>query len=556
MATDDQELLAKISALAGKLRPEYVCSLQSQLTFSTGQINRHKSAQIPDHQNSSSRGGYRGGNEVRFAIDNHATDRHEGYSEASSGWRPSRGSYSSRGYTRRGRPQVHRNRTLVLNSNVALPANDENEAHNSDGHEAPPASAATPPGWVTKTDRHLQLINTSIFEKESQNRAKAMEETRKQKLRQRDEIEKSKLNKHLNRSSAVIGYGIDSRAASQHSIHEINVQGIQFRIAKDGSKLVKVPSKYSLYWRREFRLDYSSGISLLCLGDLNAAKATPKVVMVGGVKFYRSKNGNLFRAGIIKAHRYGRPLHHHFIIDSILKNTDVLEYSRSGVVKKIHEPCKMFTTTGNPLPQIPYWHCSIKRRATRVSANTSFLLLGTCSKGPRCRYVHDPSKVAVCKEFLLRSSCPSGDSCDLSHDLTPERTPFCVHFGKGNCSNPSCHYAHVRVSPGALVCAAFGRYGYCEKGSSCSERHVHECPDFSNTGKCTTKGCKLPHRHKASVMRATVGSADEDNSDLSSDDEEDEIDSDDVDSDDLDGEFMNDGEPDLGSFQQDFVKFS
>lgn len=57
-------------------------------------------------------------------------------------------------------------------------------------------------------------------------------------------------------------------------------------------------------------------------------------------------------------------------------------------------------------------------------------------------------------------------------------------------------------------------------------------------------------------MRATVGSADEDNSDLSSDDEEDEIDSDDVDSDDLDGEFMNDGEPDLGSFQQDFVKFS
>jgi hypothetical protein len=38
--------------------------------------------------------------------------------------------------------------------------------------------------------------------------------------------------------------------------------------------------------------------------DDNTAKATPKTATVGGVKFYRSKNGNLYRSGIVKAQRY------------------------------------------------------------------------------------------------------------------------------------------------------------------------------------------------------------------------------------------------------------
>jgi len=193
-----------------------------------------------------------------------------------------------------------------------------------------------------------------------------------------------------------------------------------------------------------------------------------------------------------------------------------------------------------------------------VSANITVRYLGSCTNGPRCRYIHDPAKVAVCVEFLLKGSCPSGDSCDLSHELTPQRTPTCLHFAKGNCSNPNCRYTHIRVSSTAPVCRDFGIYGYCDKGLNCEERHVHECPDFSNTGKCTTKGCKLPHRHKASVMRANTGSAEEE-SDVSSDEDDEEIDSDDVDSDDLDGEFFGDedGEPDVDiPMQQDYVHLS
>jgi hypothetical protein len=136
-----------------------------------------------------------------------------------------------------------------------------------------------------------------------------------------------------------------------------------------------------------------------------------------------------------------------------------------------------------------------------------------------------------------------------------------LHFAKGNCSNPNCRYTHVRVSPTALVCRAFGIYGYCEKGASCTERHVNECPDFSNTGTCTTKGCKLPHRHKASVMRNITArngeSSTEESSDMSSDDEDDEIGSDDVDSDDLDEEFFGDEDGNIDSdipMQQDYVQ--
>lgn len=137
-----------------------------------------------------------------------------------------------------------------------------------------------------------------------------------------------------------------------------------------------------------------------------------------------------------------------------------------------------------------------------------------------------------------------------------------MHFAKGNCSNPSCRYTHVRVSPTAPVCRPFGIYGFCEKGLNCTDRHVHECPDFSNTGLCNIKGCKLLHRSKASIIRRNTARGDqqgeEGNSDLSSDEDQDELNSDDVDSDDLDEEYFGqeDGENDPSiPAQQDFVHF-
>jgi hypothetical protein len=90
---------------------------------------------------------------------------------------------------------------------------------------------------------------------------------------------------------------------------------------------------------------------------------------------------------------------------------------------------------------------------------------------------------------------------------------------------------------------------------------VNECPDFSNTGECKTKGCKLLHRYKASVIRKNAALADhggdEGDSDLSSDEDQDEIDSDDVDSDEVDEEFFggDNGTADTDVLmQEDFVQ--
>lgn len=70
--------------------------------------------------------------------------------------------------------------------------------------------------------------------------------------------------------------------------------------------------------------------------------------------------------------------------------------------------------------------------------------------------------------------------------------PHCLHFPY--CTRgESCMYSHVHVSPSAKVCKDFVLLGWCEKGLECRERHVWECPEFSEKGTCRRKGCKLPH---------------------------------------------------------------
>jgi hypothetical protein len=181
--------------------------------------------------------------------------------------------------------------------------------------------------------------------------------------------------------------------------------------------------------------------------------------------------------------------------------------------------------------------------------------------GPRCPYIHDASKVAVCRDFLRNGHCSQGQFCDLSHDLTYERIPACVHFLRGNCSKQPCKYPHVHVNPAAPICKVFTKLGYCSKGVSCQERHVFECPDYSETGKCDNPNCRLPHVDRAGQLRqqasedATSNRSPQDttSTDIPS---EPPLEDSDVDSDDLD-ELMLDSE-DIDqtlSQQQDFVHF-
>ncbi|KAM3507708.1 hypothetical protein MY11210_007046 [Beauveria gryllotalpidicola] len=402
MSGEERELLDRISALAG-------------------QINRHKNQQAGFQPSQNSRS-------LR-----QQNPRYRGTT------------YRGRGY-RIGHPPVHRHRTLNLNTH----------ASSSESSPSTPLSTSDNALWVSKTDRHKQLINANIYQQQAQSRAQAIEETRKRKLTRQHNSERARFNKFLQQSQG--------SSIQNHEQPEIMIESIRFLVRDGGKKLVRAA-------------DNSSDAPL-----------TPKTTAVAGVRFHRTKTGNLVAHRVVKDHR------------------------RPGAVKKVDEPCKIFSTTGS------------------------------CSKGPSCRYQHDPNKVAVCKDFLKEGRCINGEHCDLSHELTMERVPNCLHFAKGNCSNPNCQYSHSAVLATAPVCEDFGYRGYCGKGGECTERHVYECPAFSNTGTCKTKGCKLPHRERASLLRNQVRQEqDATMQDVSSEEEPDN--SDDVDSDDV-AEFLQADEDD------------
>ncbi|KAI4863889.1 hypothetical protein F4820DRAFT_425362 [Hypoxylon rubiginosum] len=421
---EDQELMARIGQLAGK-------------------INRHKAQRDGIHPDPiyPSRGTYRAAPY------------------------PPRGGYGGRA---RALP-AYRNKTLVLNGQ-SRPVTETGECTNE-------LSDPATPSWVTKTDRHLQLINSNIYEKETQQRVNAMEQTLRLKQAQQNSREKAAFLTSVFQSGAVAnGFGSSNISASATS-YEMFVDGIRFRVVQQGSKLVKAPD------------------------DVNPPSATPKIATIGGVRFHRTKHGNLVRHGIVKAQRF------------------------AGGIKKVNEQCKTFSWTGS------------------------------CPKGPRCRYIHDASKTAVCRDYLLKGKCLQGEDCDLSHDVSEERTPLCVHFAKGNCHNPSCSYVHTEHAPTDPVCRSFGIYGYCEKGAKCPDRHVFECPDFSNTGVCRLKGCKRPHIERASVLRKANRMSPEEMADLSSDDDDAAADSDDVDSDEVEEFIKRDEDDDLDFVQQkDYIE--
>jgi hypothetical protein len=83
--------------------------------------------------------------------------------------------------------------------------------------------------------------------------------------------------------------------------------------------------------------------------------------------------------------------------------------------------------------------------------------------------------------------------------------PHCAHFQKGHCNNPSCAYIHVGVSPDAPVCRAFAMEGYCPKGLACHQKHVHLCPEFAETSKCSNINCRLPHVARKTTDTKTTG---------------------------------------------------
>lgn len=130
---------------------------------------------------------------------------------------------------------------MVLNGNTSTTSVDPKEgAANDENTKINGQLPTTGPAWVSKTDRHLQLINTSVFEKESQQRAKAIEETRQLRLREREERDKKRFTKQLQRSSNN-AFVLPATKSINGTI--VKIEGIGFCVTKNGDKLMKVPGE-------------------------------------------------------------------------------------------------------------------------------------------------------------------------------------------------------------------------------------------------------------------------------------------------------------------------
>jgi hypothetical protein len=87
-------------------------------------------------------------------------------------------------------------------------------------------------GWVSKRDRHMQLINASVYERDADKRIKAIEQTRLSKTVERNAIEIKKVGDHLGFSA------YSSSASGQHNL-EVEIEGVVFQVSHGGSKLVR-----------------------------------------------------------------------------------------------------------------------------------------------------------------------------------------------------------------------------------------------------------------------------------------------------------------------------
>jgi len=208
--------------------------LQAQIAALAGRINRHKNA------GEVSPAPYNGHGRTVKDVSNQVVmlkqqEYAPGHNYSTPHWSYQRGTpYGAprgRGHATRAAP--HRHRTLVLNnapgqngSTVGPPATTTGEVGPGTSH-----------GWVSKRDKTtMQLINNSVYEQKTQQRAQAIAKTREE----QQKAKMARLEKHF---STLAGYSRPTAAAPKTASPEVYVEDIRFFVADGGSKLIKVKGR-------------------------------------------------------------------------------------------------------------------------------------------------------------------------------------------------------------------------------------------------------------------------------------------------------------------------
>ncbi|KIW67458.1 hypothetical protein PV04_06707 [Phialophora macrospora] len=120
--------------------------------------------------------------------------------------------------------------------------------------------------------------------------------------------------------------------------------------------------------------------------------------------------------------------------------------------------------------------------------------LGQCTMGSECRFLHDPTKVALCPSLLQGVRCSRPSDCPFSHAATSKNIPTCISFLNGTCAGRDCLFFHRDgLRANAELCWDFAFGGYCEKGATCGHLHVRQCYFYAAFGTCPNLWCQLAH---------------------------------------------------------------
>lgn len=220
--------------------------LQAQIDALSGKIQQHKHQQ----QHPLARGNYHG-HHVQYS-----PPAYRGQSR----WVP---------YKHLGKP--HKNLTLVLN-----------------GSSTPPDSEAQAPAttFVTARGTNNQLMTKDVYDREQKQKLELKQRAKEARRRQRFAVDQDRIRRRFDQQSA---------AANR----VITIQGVQFRLTDDGTKLTRL--------RRECDSATRSAESTWLNGIDSSGMRTPRKYSLDGIDFLRTKRGNLILASALKIIRYNLP---------------------------------------------------------------------------------------------------------------------------------------------------------------------------------------------------------------------------------------------------------
>ncbi|KAI6950254.1 hypothetical protein KC321_g18391 [Hortaea werneckii] len=204
-------------------------------------------------------------------------------------------------------------------------------------------------GFVAARGINNQLMTKEAYDREQAAKQESKEQHRANKRQKRNEEEQNRILRYTEES------------------HLLDVAGLRFRVAARGSKLVRV------------------------YDGVTDSQETPKRAQVLQVNFFRTKHGNLARAGALARASKHLPQCENFTRHGIATSKRPREHTLA-------------------VPSPPCWSVTDVHLAPVCR---SFATLGFCAKGPDC----DKRHVVECPDYANHGFCADRDNglCHLPH---------------------------------------------------------------------------------------------------------------------------------------------